>query len=175
MFVMLLFGILFICVFCLLLICISYFLLCYSFHNRFSWDSHWYWYFYCAIFYWYGSQVILPSPTSLRTLECMLCQAKGRSRYVSPMGFPSGAYALGSHFATGPSWLGSHWLSLLGVSWGVDLRTPAVMAGASDPRKIGHTPWPATNQPTNQPTMLSVFWVCVEFVGSLIEVCTKCV
>ena len=93
----------------------------------------------------WGSRVIPPSPTSLRALECMLCQAKGRSQYVSPMGFPSGAYALGSHFATGPSRLGSHWLSLLGVSWGVDLRTPAVMAGASGPRKIGHTPWPATS------------------------------
>ena len=104
----------------------------------------------------WGSQVILPSPTSLRTLECMLCQAKGRSQYVSPMGFPSGAYALGSHFATGPSRLGSHWLSLLGVSWGVDQRTPAVMAGASGPRKIGHTPWPATNQPTNQTEVLEI-------------------
>mgnify|MGYP003335121474 CR=1 FL=1 len=67
----------------------------------------------------WGSQVILPTPTSLRALECMLCQAKRRSQYVSPMGFPSGAYALGSHFATGPSWLGSHWLCLLGAFRGV--------------------------------------------------------
>ena len=67
----------------------------------------------------WGMRVIPLSPPPQGALQCMLSQAKGRSEYVSPMGFPSGAYALGSHSATGPSWLGSHWLCLLGACRGV--------------------------------------------------------
>ena len=53
----------------------------------------------------------------------LLCQGRGRcGGNVSPMGFPSGSYELGSHLPTGPSWLGSHWyvlqLGLLETFWG---------------------------------------------------------
>ena len=105
----------------------------------------------------WGVRVIPLSPPPQGAFQCMLSQAEGRSEYVSPMGFPSGAYALGSHSATGPSWLGSHWFCLLGAFRGVDLCTPtgalddesegAEMAGRIGPREFGHTPWPATNQP----------------------------
>ena len=44
----------------------------------------------------WGAQEIPLSPPPLGALQCMLSQAEGRSEYVSPMGFPSGAYALGS-------------------------------------------------------------------------------
>ena len=67
----------------------------------------------------WGVRVIPLSPPPQGAFQCMLLQAEGRSEYVSPMGFPSGAYALGSHSATGPSWLGSHWLWLLGAFRGV--------------------------------------------------------
>ena len=103
----------------------------------------------------WGVRVIPLSPPPQGAFQCMLSQAEGRSEYVSPMGFPSGAYALGSHSATGPTRLGSHWLCLLGAFRGVDLCTPtgalddesegAEMAGRISPREIGHTTWPATN------------------------------
>ena len=39
------------------------------------------------------------------------CQDRGRcAGSVSPMGFPSGSYELGSHLSIGPAWLGDHWL-----------------------------------------------------------------
>ena len=67
----------------------------------------------------WGVRVIPLSPPPQGAFQCMLSQAEGRSEYVSPMGFPSGANALGSHSAPGPSWSGSHWLCLLGAFRGV--------------------------------------------------------
>ena len=106
-----------------------------------------------------GARVIPLSLPPLGALQCMLGQAEGRFEYVSPMGFPSGAYALGSHSATGPTWLGSHWLCLLGAFRGVDraLQPELSMTNRRELRWQDESVHEslATHhglQPTNQPT-----------------------
>ena len=109
----------------------------------------------------WGVRVIPLRPPPQGAFQCMLSQAVGRSEYVSPMGFPSGAYALGSHSATGPSWLGSHWLCLLGAFRGVcrALQPELSMTNRRELRWQDESVHEslATHpglQPTNQPTWL---------------------
>ena len=110
----------------------------------------------------WGARVIPLSPPPLGALQCMLSQAEGRSEYVSPMGFPSGAYALGFHSATGPTWLGSHWLCLLGAFRGVDRALQPELSMTNrrelrwqdesfDESLATHPGLQPTNQSTNQP------------------------